>query len=272
MSNNKKLILLISVSTLSFSSMVAMDLLLSLPFKGINKLYSFFQTRTVIEQTYLHTLPQDIQGKIIKDVFLLSIAKYAYKKDINQEALEKYLLKKTTVALGLSYINEFFELEKMCQKEIGHKKILAEKLFGLSKKEQDVFVRMANRSDLLDGNINYDDYQILAKMKQQDIIEDMYFEVPPANKTFAFLYRMQIVGIKMFVYSIPCVGGCIFVPKNSPIIPLLIIATCGSGVTLLCLSRGLENIFSTFYPQQQWKCEKRKGTKFKGYESCTGSF
>ena len=74
--------------------------------------------------------------------------------------------------MGIKLLQEFHQLQKMCQSEIGDKKFLAQELLILPCHEREVFIRMANRSRIrsfIASNIEGNDFKKLVIMKNENI-------------------------------------------------------------------------------------------------------
>src|SRR5260221_4168738 len=121
-------------------------------------------------------LPLELRGRIIKDVFNLII--YEDKKVktcIDQKKLGKYALR-MPIWLGIECIQEFRELQKICQKRIGNKTFLPHQLFCLDRKYREIFIRMANRSGVrqeFEGNLDEADFKGIMAMEDKDIKKDL---------------------------------------------------------------------------------------------------
>jgi hypothetical protein len=117
-------------------------------------------------------LPLELRGRIIKDVFNLIIHEdKRVKPCVDQKKLEEHTLK-VPMFLGLQCIQEFRELQKICQNKIGNKTMRPDLLFVMDRKYRDIFIRMANRSGFrseFEGNVSRDDFKAIMAMENNDI-------------------------------------------------------------------------------------------------------
>lgn len=128
-----------------------------------------FEKRSLVLQ--ISNLPVELQSKVFKNIIYLTIHEYEKtKKCIDAIELNKYNLNK--LLLGIECAQEFHQLQKMCQREIGDKKFLAQELLILPCHEREVFIRMANRSKIrsfIASNIGGNDFKKLVIMKNENI-------------------------------------------------------------------------------------------------------
>ncbi len=131
-----------------------------------------FDSQIYQQKNYIDKLPLELQGKIIKDVFNLIIFEDdKSKKHTDQHQLEEYVLH-IPLILGIKCAQGFYQLQKMCQDEIGSKRFLAQELFVLPRKHQDIFIRMANPSKIrsfIGINIGRDDFMELMAIENKSI-------------------------------------------------------------------------------------------------------
>lgn len=116
--------------------------------------------------------------------------------------------------LGVKFAHEFLKVQKICAREIGNKKFLAQELFVLPRKEREAFIRMAKHSFFASGNIRPDDYEIIKKMSQEDIKKGLNLHVNFMDKDVDYMgnvgYTSFIVGSLVQVCLGPFFG---FVPS-----------------------------------------------------------
>ena len=148
-------------------------------------------------------LPLELRGRIIKDVFNLIIHEdKKVKSCIDQEKLEKYVLRVPTW-LGIQCIQEFRQLQEICQNKIGDKTMLPHQLFVLDRKYRDIFIRMANRSWLseLEGNIDRDDLKKLMAIEDKDIKKGLVLKVS-RGEIYKYIYLLGAIGVVAGIFVI----------------------------------------------------------------------
>lgn len=199
----------------------------------------------------MDSLPIELHGIIIKNLFSCVIYNdEELKKDIDQKKLEAYVLK-TPIELGVKFVNEFDCLQTLCQSRIGNKQFLARQLFVLSREERDVFIGIANRSVFLSGNIGEQDYSVLKKMHNQDLIKGLRLKVNYLNRTVEYLGH----GATMILLI-----GALSTFKNSSEKALSFDCTptilFGCSAFLKCIVEILHIFNSCYNAQQKWRIRK----------------
>ena len=119
----------------------------------------------------MHNWPSDVLAKIVDNIIDLTIHEYEKTKEcIDQKKYQKYSLNK--LLLGIECAQEFYQLQKMCQYKIGDKEFLAHELFSLPREQQEIIIRMANRSmvkSLGGSNIGIDDFNKLKAIENENL-------------------------------------------------------------------------------------------------------
>jgi hypothetical protein len=155
----------------------AMDLSL---FFTHNSSYDDFKEPIVLQRSYenyVDELAFELQGKIVKDMFNFVVHQNKKsKKYIDQKKLEKYILH-IPILLGIKFVDELSQWQKICQNKIGNRKLIAQDLFSLPNKERDVFMRVANRSLFRAGDIDGDDFRIIVDMTNKNVRRGLSFSV-----------------------------------------------------------------------------------------------
>jgi hypothetical protein len=119
----------------------------------------------------IYNWPSDILAKIADNIIDLTIHEYEKTKEcIDQKKYQKYSLNK--LLLGIECAQEFHQLQKICQHEIGDKKFLVQELLILPRHEREVFMRMASRSmvkSLAGSNIGIDDFNKIKAIENENL-------------------------------------------------------------------------------------------------------
>ncbi len=119
----------------------------------------------------MHNWPADVLAKIADNIIDLTIHEYEKTKEcIDQKKYQKYNLNK--LLLGIECAQEFHQLQKMCQHKIGNKKFLAQELFSLPREQQEIIIRMANRSmikSFAGGNVGINDFNKLMAIENKNL-------------------------------------------------------------------------------------------------------
>lgn len=167
-------------------------------------LYTYPMDMVTRPKCFINELPLEVQNKIIKNVFDLMITEDEYvKASFDQKKLEKHHLR-IPMTLGITYAQEFHQLQKICQKEIGGKKFLPQELFILPCNERDIFIRMAeraNRSGIrleFEGNISRNDLKTLMAIEDKNIKKGLELKVSRGGE----VYYIAIGGMIMLCGSV----------------------------------------------------------------------
>ena len=187
-------------------------------------------------------LPLELHGRIIKTVLNLIIHEdNRSRKATDQKKLKKHHLH-MPIALGIQFTQEFSQLQKICQKEIGRKKFLAQELFILPREQKDVFVRMANRSNFrtdFEGNIDNADLMTLIAIEDENIKKGLDLHVAKGGKCY------YVGMITMIMLCSPFLIMPIFDPTNYLHTWIATLAGCSflGSIPLACMCAFVKDMY-----------------------------
>jgi len=248
------------------SFMHAMDLgIVSFVCNKVSGMGKFFKKPVIVQQCYFDQLPLTVQGEIFKNRLAIIMSKDVDSEDakkkyefIDQIKLKNYVLE-VPLLLGVKFFNEFFQIQKMCESEIGGKRFVASELLCLPQKERDVFIRIANRSFMQRDHIDVADYEVISKISQKDITKGLSLEVRPLNKVFIFFDKIRNVGfLGVFMGILTLLVLCTSFEKYQSVLSPIPFVSMFGGLGLVFFGGGTLAAFQTLYPDKEFDTKKIK--------------
>jgi len=188
------------------------------------------------KENFFNILPSELRNRITEDVFHFIIDEDEdLKKCFDCRKWEQHVLH-VPLLLGMKFIQEFYQLQRMCQREIGFKKFSARQLFVLPREQKDIFIRMAKRSEVksfIEGNIDVNDFKTLMAVENEDIKKGLKLLTYHKGKVWLYTLFGLVVAIFQFfpmVLILPQFGRGNIVEKA---IGYASAVSCFSGIFLL---------------------------------------
>ena len=168
--------------------------------------YSHAMEMVVKTDGAFEVLPIELRSKIAKDVFnLVAHESVESKEAIYQERLENCRLQ-APILLNIERFHDVHRMQPVCRYKIGGKQFLPWDVSLFPSEQKDAFIRVANRPYLSFGDIDADDYAIIAKAPE-DIKKGLKFNVNLMNKKVAKVRCFG--GLCILLSGFGCVAGVV---------------------------------------------------------------
>lgn len=177
--------------------------------------YSHAMEMVVKTDGAFEVLPIELRSKIAKNVFnLVAHEGVESKEAIYQERLENCRLQ-APILLNIERFHDVHRMQPVCRYKIGGKQFLPWDLLLLPSEQQNVFIRVANRSGLSIGDIDADDYKIIEKV-HDDLKKGLKFNVNLMNKKVA---NVQLFGgCSLLLAGLSCVFSGIGIKQDISVV------------------------------------------------------
>jgi|SRR4030095_1235371 len=240
------------------------------------------------QQCSLEQLPPEIHGKIIENVFNLKCDLKLQKKlsteigIIDQRDLNNDMRKKLLTAhllLGCKFVDEFCEIEKLCEKRIFNTCYfnkylgLTREIFCLSKEESGALAVAARDGFMECSVIDEETFNIIANIRNKNITKGLSFEVMSTNdKILRICVKAKNIGT-----SCGAIGFCMFygfillslkelnpstwfLARPSVFLYITLVGAAAQmiGVSLVVISSTTLSLYNQFFCKEDVSVQKRR--------------